>query len=98
MQSAPAAMIPAVEARVARGLSTGGPTDWRFVAIVAAVAIVVLSVLWMAAESHYRSCIARANAKFPAVAVSAFNGKVTGPLRVSFVTERQKAVDDCHRL
>ena len=98
MQSAPAAMIPPVEARVARGLGTRGPINWRFVAIVAAVTIVVLSVFWIAAESHYRSCIAKANAKFPAVAVSAFNGKATGPLRVSFVTERQKAVDDCHRL
>ena len=75
-----------------------GATDSRVVGIVAAIAIVVLSVLWMAAESHYRSCIAKANAKYPAVAVSAFNGKATGPLRVSFVSQRQAAVDSCHRL
>lgn len=37
----------------------------------------------------------KAEAKFPAVPVSAFSGKQTGPLKVSFVSERAKAVDEC---
>ena len=89
-----------MEARSSSGLRGPGrgAIEWRGVTRLAAVVIVVLSVLWLAAESHYRSCIAKANAKYPAVAVSAFNGKTTGPLRVSFVSQRQKAVDSCHRL
>ena len=41
--------------------------------------------------------IAKAEAKFPAVAVSAFTGRGTGPVKVSFVRERAAAVDDCGR-
>jgi hypothetical protein len=48
-------------------------------------------------ESRYRSCIARAEARYPAVAVSAFTGRATGPLKVSFVDERARALDDCGR-
>ncbi len=60
--------------------------------------IVVLSVAWLAMESHYRSCVAAAEAKYPAVPVSAFSGRQTGPLKVSFVSQRQQAVGDCSRL
>jgi hypothetical protein len=66
-------------------------------AAVTAVVVIAVCLVWMAGESHYRSCIAQANAKFPAVPVSAFNGRATGPLRVSFVDERTKAVGDCSR-
>jgi hypothetical protein len=64
------------------------------VAIVAGV-LVVIALLWTASEMHYRACVEKAEAKFPAVPVSAFTGKQTGPLKVSFVSERGKAVDDC---
>jgi hypothetical protein len=64
---------------------------------VAAV-LVVLSLVGLALESRYRSCIAAAEAKYPAVPVSAFTTRQTGPLKVSFVRERQRAVDDCDRL
>jgi hypothetical protein len=66
--------------------------------VVVAIVVVAVSLFWLAAESHYKSCIAQANAKYPAVPVSANNGTVTGPLKLSFVSERQKAVDDCHRI
>jgi hypothetical protein len=59
--------------------------------------VATLALVWMAGESHYKSCVAAASAKFPAVPVSAFNGSATGPLKVSFTSERQKAVSDCHR-
>ncbi|MFN8131537.1 MAG: hypothetical protein U0R70_08315 [Solirubrobacteraceae bacterium] len=70
------------------------------VLIPAAIAalIVVLSIAWLAMESHYRSCVAAAEAKYPAVPVSAFTGRQTGPLKVSFVSQRQQAVGDCSRL
>lgn len=76
---------------------TQAPLNWRVVGITIAVALVVLSIVWMAAESHFRSCIAEAEAKFPAVSVSAFSGRQTGPVRVSFVDERTAAVDKCSR-
>ena len=48
-------------------------------------------------EARYRSCIASAEARYPAVPVSAFNQQSTGPLKVSFVEERADALDDCGR-
>jgi hypothetical protein len=69
----------------------------RLAAIVA-LALITLSVLWGAMESHYRSCVAAAEARFPAVPVSALASRETGPLKLSFVRERQQAVGDCGRL
>jgi hypothetical protein len=66
------------------------------IALIVALALVALSLVWIASEQHYRSCIARAQARYPAVPVSAFNRKDVGPVKVSFVNERMKAVDDCH--
>jgi hypothetical protein len=48
-------------------------------------------------EARYRSCIARAEAEFPAVPVSSFNQRATGPLKVSFVEERARALNACGR-
>ena len=58
-------------------------------------ALVVIALLWTASETHYRACVEKAEAKFPAIPVSAFSGKQTGPLKVSFTAQRAKAVDDC---
>ncbi len=65
---------------------------------VVAVLLAGIGLIWLASEAHYRGCIARVNAAFPAVPVSAFaRSKVaTGPLKVSFVQERTKAVKGCH--
>jgi hypothetical protein len=68
------------------------------VAVLVAALVVIVCAVLLVAEARYRSCIARAEAEFPAVAVSSFNGRSTGPLKVSFVVERQKALDDCGRL
>jgi hypothetical protein len=70
------------------------PVGW---AAIAAAVVFAICMIWMAGESHYKSCVAGVNSKFPAVAVSAFNGRTTGPLKVSFTVERQKAVGDCGR-
>jgi hypothetical protein len=72
------------------------PSGLVAIAVVVTVALVVVSLVWIASEQHYRSCIASAQARYPAVPVSAFNRKDVGPVKVSFVNERAKAVDDCH--
>jgi hypothetical protein len=64
--------------------------------VIAALALVAISLVWIASEQHYRSCIASAQARYPAVPVSAFNRKDVGPVKVSFVNERTKAVESCH--
>lgn len=66
--------------------------------LVVAAAVAALALLWGASESHYRSCVAAAQARFPATPVSALSTRETGPLKLSFVSERQEAVDDCGRL
>lgn len=62
------------------------------------VALIGIGLIWLASEAHYRGCIARVNAEFPAVPVSAFAGSkvATGPVKVSFVQARAKALKDCH--
>ena len=82
-------------------MATEGPRSSRSsagaagIAGLIAAALVVIALLWTASEMHYRACVEQAEAKFPAVPVSAFGGKETGPLKVSFVKERAKAVDEC---
>ena len=63
-----------------------------------ALVVLILTAILLVGESRYRSCIARAEAEFPAVPVSAFTGNQTGPLKVSFVEERAQALEDCGRL
>jgi len=65
--------------------------------IVAAVVVALCAVL-LVGEARYRNCIAKAEARYPAVPVSAFTGRATGPLKVSFVDERARALDDCGRV
>ncbi len=67
-------------------------------ALFAMAVLITAAAVWGAMESHYRSCVASAEARFPAVPVSAMNGTQTGPLKLSFLTERQEAVEGCGRL
>ena len=69
--------------------------------LTALLALMVLFAaigLWrLGSETGERACIEAAQARYPAVAVSAFerNRSATGPLKVSFVTERTRAVAAC---
>ena len=72
-------------------------TSRATIAVVTAAVIVALCAVLLVGESRYRSCIDRAEARYPAVPVSAFTGRATGPLKVSFVEERARALDDCGR-
>jgi len=74
------------------------PRSPATIAIVAAAAVVIVCAVMLVLEARYRSCIARAEAEFPAVPVSAFAREQTGPLKVAFVAERARALDDCGRL
>ena len=66
--------------------------------LLIAAGVVAFALLWSAAESHYRSCVTAAEARFPATPVSAASGAQTGPLKLSFVEERQEAVEECGRM
>jgi hypothetical protein len=64
---------------------------------LAVLALIVVFALLFYGEARYRSCFARAEAEFPAVPVSSSNQADTGPLKVSFVAERARALDRCGR-
>lgn len=70
--------------------------------IAAGVAAVALAVgagalLWAAGEAHFRGCVEEAAARYPPIAVSAFSGEQTGPLKVAYDQERAEALDRCSR-
>ena len=80
-------------------MTTGLMDDKRVrTTLLATAAVLMLCLLWGAGESHYRSCVMAAEARFPGVPVSALTTRETGPLKLSFVEERQRAVADCDRL
>jgi hypothetical protein len=66
---------------------------------VAAIALAVgaLALLWTASEAHFRGCVDEAAARYPPIAVSAFSGEQTGPLKVAYDQERADALDSCSR-
>ena len=70
---------------------------WTRIVGVLSIALIALALLLIAGEMRYSNCIDKAQAEFPASPVSAFNTKTTGPIKLSFVAERKKAVDDCDR-
>ena len=86
--------------RVATRSNFSRVRQWGPIAGVVAVASLLLigiGLVWLADEAHYQGCIARVNSKYPAVPVSAFAGSkvAVGPVKVSFVRERTKALEDC---
>jgi hypothetical protein len=69
-------------------------------ALIGCLAVVIAAAgLWrLGSETAERACIERANARFPGVPVSAFvtrDRSATGPLKLSYIEERQKAVAAC---
>jgi cell division septation protein DedD len=66
---------------------------------VVSLAVIALSLLWQASEAHYRSCVTRVEARYPAAPVSAYvtrDKTAVGPLKLAFVNERSKALGGCH--
>jgi hypothetical protein len=68
--------------------------------VIAIAAVVAAVALWRTAgEADQRNCVEAAQAKYPPVGVSAFvtaSRRDTGPIKLSFVRERQTAVDACN--
>ena len=68
-------------------------------AVIALAAIVATWALWRTASAtDERACIEAASAKYPPVGVSAFvtrDRRDTGPIKLSYVVERQRAVNAC---
>lgn len=78
--------------------------DMRVVRTVLAVAFCVAAILVaiglmnLASATDKRACIEKAQAQFPAQPVSAYVSRdktAVGPLKVSFVAERARAVKKC---
>lgn len=67
---------------------------------IAAVSLAIgaLALLWSAGEAHFRSCVEESSARYPPIAVSAFSGEQTGPLKVAYDEERADALASCSRL
>jgi hypothetical protein len=60
-----------------------------------ATVIIAVALLWLAGEAHFRGCVDETAARYPPIAVSAFSGRQTGPLKVAYDRERAEALDDC---
>lgn len=57
-----------------------------------------IGVWRLGSQTSERACIEAAQARYPAVSVSAFvtrDRSASGPLKLSFVRERQRAVAEC---
>jgi hypothetical protein len=69
------------------------------VLVIALSSVIAAVALWRTAgETGERACIEAANAKYPPVGVSAFvtrDRRDTGPIKLSYVRERARAVDAC---
>jgi cytochrome oxidase assembly protein ShyY1 len=68
-------------------------------AILALLSLFVAIGVWrLGSKTDERACIEAAQARYPAVSVSAFvtrDRSASGPLKLSFVRERQRAVAEC---
>jgi hypothetical protein len=68
-------------------------------AVIAAIALLIgaLALVWGAGEAHYRGCVEEVAARYPPIAVSAYSGRQTGPLKVAYDAERAHALEGCSR-
>lgn len=67
-----------------------------FLSLAVAALLLLAASVWRAGGAYQQqACVAKVMALYPAVPVSAVNGKATGPLKLSYAVERQRAVKDC---
>lgn len=59
--------------------------------------LVALALIWSASEARFSGCVEETAARYPPIAVSAFSGEQTGPLKVAYDQERAQALDECGR-
>lgn len=72
-----------------------GKTVSTIVGSIIALALVGIAVALFSVSSQMKAgnCIAEQSAKYPAIGVSAFNTKTTGPIKVAYDAERRQAID-----
>ena len=58
--------------------------------------VIAFSIWSLAGAVSAQSCVQKVLAQYPAVPVSAFTGPQTTAMKLSFVTERQKALESCN--
>lgn len=65
------------------------------VSAVIALALIAIAVALFSLSSGIKqsACVAEQSAKYPAIGVSAFNTKTTGPIKVAYDAERRKAIE-----
>lgn len=83
---------------VYRSRSEGRSGAGTVVTGIVAAALVAIAVALFSLSSAVKqgNCIAEQSAKYPAIGVSAFNTKTTGPIKVAYDAERRKAIaDEC---
>lgn len=61
--------------------------------IAAALVAIAVALFSLSGAVKNGNCIAEQSAKYPAIGVSAFNTKTTGPIKVAYDAERRKAID-----
>ncbi|MDQ8044811.1 MAG: hypothetical protein AAGC46_20600 [Solirubrobacteraceae bacterium] len=74
-----------------------GPSVVGVAAAIVAIASIIaaFSLVRIASADHYAACVNAQVAKYPAIGVSAFNTKTTGPIKVAYDAERRAAVNKC---
>lgn len=85
--------IPAYRSRDS-GSKSGITTIFTGLVALALIGIAV-ALFSLSSQVKYGNCVAAQSAKYPAIGVSAFNTKATGPIKVAYDAERRKAVEAC---
>ena len=69
----------------------------RIIAVVSVFVLVIIAIsLWQVGSAlDKQACVAKAVGQYPGVPVSAYTGKATGALKLSFINERLKALNSC---
>jgi hypothetical protein len=88
----------ATPAAYSGGTGAGAGTGFAGLLGAGALAAIAIALFLVSNNVSTSNCIAKAEATFPTVPVSAFvtgNRSATGPLKVSFSKERAQAVAKC---
>jgi hypothetical protein len=73
-----------------------GPSILSVVAVIIGISAVVAaySLVRISSADKYAACVSAQVAKYPAIGVSAFNTKETGPIKLAYDVERRNAVSN----
>jgi hypothetical protein len=63
---------------------------------VVAVAVIAFSLWQVGSSLSKQACVDEAVGRYPGVPVSAYSGANSTAMKLSFVVERQKALDSCN--